>query len=145
MKLEKNTYIILTIIVVVIVIIVAIIYFVGKGAGKKIGAKYDEALSNLKIPDELKNILSKEQCDKAKNYAKRLHLDLKGVSLDHDDQLYSDIIAESDRMFYAIYTIFNIAYYDEGSGTLRNWIYDDNIDSDQKDSILQRMNRLKLT
>lgn len=103
--------------------------------------------------------LTQEQVDEVKFIAAGLYIDMDGVSnllTGRDAVPYERLASASDTIFVAVYNYFNTMVADEGEGTLRTWIEDENYSwTDNawnqdtytlvENTILPRMERLQLT
>lgn len=133
------------IIFIVVVVIIVLIYIAGKAAGKSL--EYDPNLANMPGAEDFKSKVTEAEYQKILDYVKRLYKDMKGPALDHDNKLYNSILSESDRIIQKTYLLYNIAMKkigEEDSGTLRDWIDNENIDSDTKKALIKKFDNLKL-
>lgn len=66
--------------------------------------------------------LSAEDLAEARRVAIELHLDMEGLNLTRNVQLWAYFLSLSDAMTVAVYNDFNRLYFNQGKGTLTNWV-----------------------
>jgi len=133
----KNPWVLLALAVVVIVVVWKL-----KGG----------SLININRPtplptDNAGGELTDSEAQAVREIAMRLHSDMDGFTVVRDRETYREWMSMPDRLFVAVYNDFNNLYFNDGQGTLRQWIANEGPwwgDFDSKANIIERMDRLNL-
>lgn len=110
------------------------------------------SLLNINVPtplptDTAGGPLTDAEAEDVRSMAMQLHSDMDGFTVLRDREVWRQFMSMSDRLFVAVYNDFNNLFFDEGNGTLRQWIADEGPwwgDFDSKANIIERMDRLNL-
>lgn len=110
------------------------------------------SLLNINVPtplptDTAGGPLTDAEAEDVRSMAMQLHSDMDGFTVFRDREVWRQFMSMSDRLFVAVYNDFNNLFFDEGNGTLRQWIADEGPwwgDFDSKANIIERMDRLNL-
>lgn len=111
LKILTNKYVLIPLIIVGILVGM---YLYGKKAA---------TMEPVKLPtDDPGSGIKSNEVDLIKRITEDLHDDMNKLNATgHDDEVYSDFMELSDRLFVAVYNEFTLKYADSGK-TLRGWL-----------------------